>query len=70
VALRLLAMALGDSNLHFVRALAAKAIEYLNQAKSLNARPHCLSGPIALLKRNRFGLILCLPWNLPAIYYR
>jgi len=37
VALRLLAMALDDANPHFVRALVAKAIEYLDQANDLDA---------------------------------
>jgi hypothetical protein len=37
VALRLLAMALNDTNPHFVRALVAKAIEYLNRANDAEA---------------------------------
>ena len=37
VALKLLAMALDDANPHFVRALVAKAIEYLDLANDLEA---------------------------------
>lgn len=37
IAVKLLAMALDDSNPHFMRALVAKAIEYLDQASALEA---------------------------------
>lgn len=37
IALRLLAMALDDTNLHFVRALVTKAIEYLDRANEIEA---------------------------------
>jgi len=37
IAVKLLSMALDDSNSHFVRALVAKAIEYLDQANDLDA---------------------------------
>lgn len=47
IALKLLSMALDDTNPHFVRALVTKAIEHLNQAHDLEAsstlprRPSC-----------------------------
>jgi hypothetical protein len=37
IAVNLLSMALRDSNPHFVRALIAKAIEYLDRANDLEA---------------------------------
>lgn len=42
IALKLLAMALDDTNPHFVRALVAKAMEHLDRASDLEASgvPH------------------------------
>ena len=37
IAVKMLAMALDDSNPHFVRALVAKAIEYLDRASDIEA---------------------------------
>lgn len=37
IAVKLLSMALDDSNPHFVRALVAKAMDYLDQANDLEA---------------------------------
>lgn len=45
IALKMLMMALDDSNPHFVRALVAKAIEYLDRANDLEASAVLSRGP-------------------------